>query len=140
MSTLFLLSYTFHQWALGIISSGVSSTTVAGIQNTTEALKSAIQKLPQIFKEAAHSPLLPRPVLNYFAIVASGIFMLEHAVWSAAHDHKAHGVDLEAFRRWVDSELRTAEDNIANCGHEWRKRATMDSNLVFEGWKGMAKL
>jgi hypothetical protein len=110
------------------------------MQNATEALKSAIQKLPQIFNDAAHSPLLPRPVLNYFAIVASGIFMLEHAVWSAAHDDKAHGVDLEAFRRWIDSELRTAEDDIAKYGHEWRKRVTMDSKLVFDGWKGMAKL
>lgn len=50
---------------------------------------------------AAANPHVPRVALTFVASVACAIFLLEHAVWSAANGTASHSTDIEAVRRWV---------------------------------------
>lgn len=51
---------------------------------------------------AAANPHVPRAALVFVASVASAIFLLEHAIWSAKNNESSTDIDAEAVRRWVE--------------------------------------
>lgn len=106
---------------------------LSAVRKTIERLHGLLQNLPRLLSHGLTNPLLPRIVLNYFASISCGIYLLQHAILSVGIRGQALDVDIEAFRRWVDegdvhtyaqeAEAVLAEDDIA--------RAKLNSLLVY---------
>jgi len=77
--------------------------------------------------------LIPRPALMLAGLVASSIYLLEHAVWSFTTNEPSLEVDIEVFKRWV-LEGGTAEAAIASVRRAKKhssKRVEINSTIVF---------
>ncbi len=104
-------------------------------------LSSALDKLPTFFKEGATNPLLPCVVLNYFALISCGLYLLEHASWSYATRKASAELDAEAFRRWVEfGDLEKVEGQIEDARTDGRGKVEMDLELVYGPGKLSPKL
>ena len=120
-----------RQWARDTISAA-RSRLPSHTQKAADILSSAVNRVAVCLKENATNQLLPCLVLNYFAIISSGIFLLEHAAWAIATEQSTSEVDVEAFRRWVEErDLAKTESLIQSAREEGRRRAVLNSKIVF---------
>ncbi|KAI0711134.1 acyl-CoA dehydrogenase NM domain-like protein [Cerioporus squamosus] len=130
----------FTSWGRDIIAA-VSGPLAQEAHSAIAALVSALQNLPTYFQESARHPLLPRSLLNYFAIISCALCLLEHATWSCRNHEPTREVDVEAFRRWMEcGDLARAEEDIKAVRGDSRHRVQMDSQLVFGPTEAAAKL
>jgi len=98
------------QWALCIIPPVLSDPPLRSVETAVSSLKSVVQQLPSIFKQSSTNPLMPRHVLNCFAGVSCGVYLLEHAIWSCTSSEPTQDIDLKAFRRWIlERDLQQSE-------------------------------
>lgn len=120
------------QWALGITSSIPSDSALKSVEVAVLSLRSAVQRLPSIFKQSSVNPLMPRPALNCFASVSCSVYLLEHAIWSHASDEPTRDIDLEAFRRWVlEGDLQQSLAETERIAQRYEARALMNRELVY---------
>lgn len=111
---------------------------VKAFEPALSSLKNALDQLPALFKQSNMNPLMPRPVLNFFASLSCGVYLLEHAIWSHHNGELTRDADLEAFRRWVlEGDLQPSLTEIARIARNFEARSTMNSTLVY-GPRGTA--
>src|ERR1700734_1109827 len=63
-------------------------------------LKEAIEEFAPSFQQPM-PPLVPRPALMLAGVIASSVYLLEHAIWSFTTNEESLEVDIEVFKRWV---------------------------------------
>lgn len=101
------------------------------IHVAVETLSKAVNELPAFFQQSTINPLLPRVVLNFFASITCGLFLLQHAVWSMVNDEDTKEVDVEVFRRWVEEgDSRSSIRDIITISDNHEERARMNFKLV----------
>ncbi|KAF7789270.1 hypothetical protein EIP86_000211 [Pleurotus ostreatoroseus] len=121
----------YLSWAHNIISA-VSPSVKSLLAKTTETLATSLTKLPIYFRETITNPLLPCVVLNYFAIVSSALYLLEHASWACTTKEPTQEVDIEAVRRWVEEgELAKVEREIELVRADDGRRVGLNTGLVY---------
>ncbi|KAI0711802.1 acyl-CoA dehydrogenase NM domain-like protein [Cerioporus squamosus] len=108
----------YISWARAILAS-VPPQLQRDCQNAIQTVSSALDKLPGYCKEGAANPLLPRLVLNYFAILSCALYLLEHARWSCVNHKSTYEVDAGAFRRWIEG------GELTKVGEKSKLRARM---------------
>ncbi|KAJ7687739.1 hypothetical protein B0H17DRAFT_1069592 [Mycena rosella] len=114
----------FCQWGTEIIASSVEKTPGA------TRLEKAVIDLPMLFRKTGN-PLLPRSILTLFAYVASGLFLLEHAVWARAHHESSADIDRDVFERWVEEGgLKGTLEEIAGLEKGVEERIRSNERLV----------
>ncbi|RDX54655.1 acyl-CoA dehydrogenase NM domain-like protein [Lentinus brumalis] len=132
----------FTSWGSGILSA-VPSQLAQEANNVISALSSALRSLPTYIQDQqrTRNPLLPRPLLDYFAIISCALYLLEHATWSCRNNEATREVDVEAFRRWMErGDLAKAEGDIRALRGDSSRRVQMNSQLVFGSNAAVAKL
>ena len=82
-----------------------------------ESLRSSVQVLGDTLKPSI-SPLALRPLFFLLGYLASSIYLLEHAVWSADRRPEAeHDTDVEVLVSWVgEGGLLKAKDDVLKAG------------------------
>ena len=119
------------KWARDTISAA-RGRLPAHTLKAADTLASALDKVAIYLRESAINPLLPCLVLNYFAIISSGLYLLEHAAWAIATEQSTSEVDVEAFRRWIEErDLAKTESLIQSAREEGLRRAVLNSKIVF---------
>ena len=94
-------------------------------------LKEAIEEFALSFLQPMPS-LLPRPALMLAGIVASSIYLLEHAVWSFTTDEASLEVDIEVFKRWViEGDTVSAIASVRRAKKHSSQRVNINSTIVF---------
>ncbi|TFK89917.1 acyl-CoA dehydrogenase NM domain-like protein [Polyporus arcularius HHB13444] len=132
----------FASWGSGILSA-VPIQLAQEAHSAIGALSSALRSLPTYIQDQARTrnPLLPRPLLDYFAIISCALYLLEHATWSCRNCEATREVDVEAFRRWMErGDLAKAEGSIRALRGDSSRRVQMNSQLVFGPEAAVAKL
>ncbi|KAI8985025.1 acyl-CoA dehydrogenase NM domain-like protein [Trametes punicea] len=130
----------YVQWAQSIIAA-VPPELKGRLVKALDTLAASIHKLPELFAATRANPLLPRLILNHFAALSCGLYLLEHANWSCKRSEPTCEEDVEAFRRWVcEGDLTKTEVEIESVKKEHRARAELNSRLVFGAAAASAKL
>lgn len=86
------------------------------------------------------NPLIPRPALILLGAITSGVYLLEHAIWSHNIGESTSLVDIEVFRRWIfEGGMESAIEAVQRIRLNPAKRVDLNSELVF-GEKASSKL
>lgn len=116
-----------------MISSSGGVSGLSPVHKTIERLHGLLLNLPLLLSHALTNPLLPRIVLNYFASISCGLYLLQHAIWSVRSGEQASDLDLEALRRWVDEgDVHTYAREVQSIqAGDGRARVELDSLMVY---------
>ncbi|KAI0646429.1 acyl-CoA dehydrogenase NM domain-like protein [Trametes meyenii] len=131
----------FVDWAGGLIAS-VPPALEKQLSQAINMLSVSVGQITASFEEGAANPLMPRLILNYFATIACGLYLLEHAIWSFVDGQPTAEEDIEAARRWiVEGELMKLIADIDSVRGEHLRRADLNLKLVYgTSFQGSAKL
>ncbi|THH19219.1 hypothetical protein EW146_g1919 [Bondarzewia mesenterica] len=129
---------SFIDWAEMSLAS-VPDPLKMQIEEPLSLLRTGLEELQAAYKQPVPM-LVPRPAFMLFAHVASGFYLLEHAVWSYNKDEAQRDVDIEAFCRWIiEGGLKAAREDVKRAKITSLDRSNMDSALVY-GSRTKAKL
>lgn len=108
-------------------------------ENLEEQLAHALAILKEAIEEFASSfpqpipPLVPRPALILAGVVASSVYLLEHAVWSFTANETSLEVDIEVFRRWViEGDAVASIASVRRAKKHYGERVKINSMIVFD--------
>ncbi|KAF8798958.1 hypothetical protein BYT27DRAFT_7122106 [Phlegmacium glaucopus] len=94
-------------------------------------LREAIEEFASSFQQPM-APLVPRPALILAGVIASSIYLLEHAVWSFTTNEASLEVDIEVFRRWViEGDAVAAIASVRRAKKHAGERVEINSTIVF---------
>ncbi|KAF8903126.1 acyl-CoA dehydrogenase/oxidase [Gymnopilus junonius] len=114
-----------------IITNTCPSTLQSQLSSSLSVLKVAIQEFATSY-ERPLPPLIPRPALMLAGAIASGVYLLEHAIWSHKNSEPTRDLDVEVFRRWVaESDLEAAIQSVEKAKSDSQERIRVNSALVF---------
>jgi len=83
---------------------------------------------------------MPRPALIMTGYICSGVYLLEHVIWSHESNQPERDVDIEVFKRWMDDGgfISSVED-VKKANVNVDRVIKLNSAIVF-GSKVEAKL
>lgn len=87
------------QWAGHILSSARSS--LPSLSTPLDTLSARLALAARAAPSLPRNPRLPRLFLFLLGSVASSLYLVEHALWSAGQRRAEAGVDAWAVERWV---------------------------------------
>ncbi|KAJ8503332.1 hypothetical protein ONZ45_g10962 [Pleurotus djamor] len=121
---------SFVNWGRKIIAS-CPSTLKAGLKEPLDILLKALDDVAVAYTQPI-SPFMPRAGLFVIGHVASGLFLLEHSIWSTSANDESKDIDVEVFRRWiVEGGLTKALVDLAQTRSAGADRASSDFSMVF---------
>ncbi|KAI8994137.1 acyl-CoA dehydrogenase/oxidase [Trametes punicea] len=127
----------FTKWANDTLSS-CPLELAQTLNEPVRLLREALTGLAGVYK-APMRPLLPRPALFLFCHIASGIYLLEHAIWAVKTSEPGSQVDVHAFKRWVvEGGLGTALEEVYRAQNAPDDRMQTDAAIVYGPSKGQA--
>jgi alkylation response protein AidB-like acyl-CoA dehydrogenase len=120
----------YMEWCQQIISSVSRDSPLAA---TADKLDQLLRSLRGYLADIGLHPLLPRPVLNYFASISCAMYLLQHALWAIKEDTATQAVDVEAVRRWVDEgDVHSYAKEIASItGQDHAQRVRLNLEMVY---------
>ncbi|OBZ71330.1 putative acyl-CoA dehydrogenase AidB [Grifola frondosa] len=120
----------FIAWANTVLSSCPASLGDF-LSGPLGSLRSALDVLADAYA-APIPPLVPRPALFLFCHIASGLYLLEHAIWAHSTAEPTRETDVEVLRRWVtEGGLDVALENVRRAKAAAGSRIQMDANIVY---------
>ncbi|CCM00645.1 uncharacterized protein FIBRA_02682 [Fibroporia radiculosa] len=120
----------FAAWAEEVLSSCPADLRSALAAPLT-SLRAALRELASAYA-APLAPLVPRPALFLFSHIASGLFLLEHAVWACGAGEASAPTDVEVFVRWVDEGgLAAARDDVRRAQAADGERLRVNGDIVY---------